>query len=91
MVLLNGEGKSAPQPQIAKLLKRHPHTGRDWIKRYIAYGIQGFNRKFSLGRPIDKRKKIMEYIETIISDSPLMHGFQENAWIVLLEYSSNSR
>ena len=82
MVLMNAEGKSPPQ--IAKLLKRNPHTVRDWIKRYIAYGIKGFNRKFSPGRPKEKRKKIMEYIESIISDPPLMHGFQENAWTVLL-------
>ncbi len=66
MVLLNAEGKSPPE--IAKLLKRHPHTVRDWIKRYIAYGIKGFNRKYSPGRPKEKRKRIMEYIETIISD-----------------------
>ena len=26
----------------------------------------------------------MEYIETIISNSPIKHGFQENAWNVLL-------
>ncbi len=82
MVLLNGERKSAPE--IAKMLKRNPHTVRDWIKRYIAYGIQGFNRKFSPGRPKEKRKKIMEYIKSIISDSPFMQGFQENAWTVLL-------
>ena len=37
MVLMNAEGKSVPQ--IATLLKRHPHTVRDWIKRYKAYGI----------------------------------------------------
>ncbi|GAB6161445.1 hypothetical protein JCM12298_06040 [Desulfothermus naphthae] len=26
----------------------------------------------------------MEYIKTITSDFPLMHGLQENAWTVLL-------
>ncbi len=26
----------------------------------------------------------MEYIETIISNSPIKHGFQENTWTVLL-------
>ena len=82
MVLMNAEGKSPPE--IARLLKRHPHTVSDWIKRYIAYGIKGFNRKYSPGRPKEKRKKLMEYIETIISDSPLMHGFEEEAWTVLL-------
>ena len=82
MVLMNAEGKSVPQ--IATLLKRHPHTVRYWIKRYIAYGIKGFNRKFSPGRPNKKRKKLMEYIETILSEPPTMHGYQENVWTVPL-------
>ncbi len=53
MVLLNAEGKSAPQ--IAKMLKHHPHTVRDWIKRSMVYGTKGFNRKFSPARPKEKK------------------------------------
>ena len=82
MVLMNAEGKSVPQ--IATLLKRHPHTVRDWIKRYIAHGTKGLKREFSPGRPNEKRKKLMEYIEIILSDPPTMHGYQENAWTVPL-------
>ena len=82
MVLMNAEGRSVPQ--VAKLLKRHPHTVRDWLKRYQAYGIKGLKREFSPGRPNDKRKKLMEYIETIISDLPTIHGYQENTWTVSL-------
>ena len=55
MVLMNADGKSAPH--IAKLLKRHPHTVRDWLNRYKACGIKGLNRKYSPGRPNEKRKK----------------------------------
>jgi transposase len=82
MVLMNAEGRSVPQ--VAKLLKRYPHTVRDWLKRYQAYGIKGLKREFSPGRPNDKRKKLMKYIETIISDPPTIHGYQENTWTVLL-------
>lgn len=82
MVLMNAEGKSVPQ--IATLLKRHPHTVRYGIKRYIAYGIEGLKRKFSPGRPNKKRKKLMEYIEAILSEPPTMHGYQENAWTIPL-------
>ena len=82
MVLLNAEGKSAPQ--IAKLLKRHPHTVRNWLKRYKAYGIKGLSRKFSPGRPGEKRKKLMEYMETILSNSPTAYGYQEDVWTVAL-------
>ncbi len=82
MVLMNAEGRSVPL--IARLLKRHPHTVRDWLKRYKAYGIKGLKREFSPGRPNEKRKKLMEYIETILSDLPTMHGYQENAWTVPL-------
>jgi len=78
MVLMNAEGRSVPL--IARLLKRHPHTVRDWLKRYKAYGIKGLKREFSPGRPNEKRKKLMEYIETILSDLPTMHG----AWTVPL-------
>jgi len=82
MILLNADGSSAPQ--IARLLKRHPHTVRDWIKRYKAHGIKGLNREFSPGRPNDKRKKLMEYIKRILSDLPTIHGYQENVWTVPL-------
>jgi len=55
MVFLNAEGKSAPQ--IAKLLMRHPHTVRDWIKRYTAYSIQGPRIKSEIFPGQAKRKK----------------------------------
>ncbi|WP_461833225.1 winged helix-turn-helix domain-containing protein [Desulfothermus sp.] len=41
--------------------------------------------KYNLFSLFFKQKCVkMEYIESIISDPPLMHGFQENAWTVLL-------
>jgi len=82
MVLMNADG--LPVPKIAQTLKRNPHTVRDWIKRYKAEGIKGLSRKFSPGRPSDKRERVMQQIETIIGKSPASYGYQENAWTVPL-------
>jgi len=54
MILLNSDGLGVIQ--IAKILKRNPHTIRDWLKRYIASGIKGLDRKYSPGRPDKKRE-----------------------------------
>ncbi len=45
MVLLCSEEKKVSQ--IAKFLKRNPHTFRAWLKRYNAHGIKGLRRKYS--------------------------------------------
>jgi len=45
MVLLASEGKKVSE--ISQILKRNPHTVRDWLKRYNASGIHGLNRKYS--------------------------------------------
>jgi len=82
MILMSSEGQSVPQ--IARILKRNPHTVRDWLKRYRRHGIKGLKRKFSPGRPDKKRRKLMRHIERIISDSPTSHGYQDHVWTVPL-------
>ena len=82
MILMSSEGQSVPQ--IARVLKRNPHTVRDWLKRYRSHGIKGLKRKFSPGRPDRKRRELIRHIENIISDSPTLHGYQDNAWTVPL-------
>lgn len=90
MILMNADGKTAKE--IAQILKRNPHTVRDWLKRYKAKGISGLRRKFSPGRPDEKRKQLMHYIETIISESPSTHGYIDAAWTVpLITYHVNER
>ena len=71
MVLLSAEGQSVPQ--IAKALKRNPHTVRDWLKRYNADGIKGLRCKYSPGRPDDKRARLKTHIQKILNDSPADH------------------
>ena len=82
MVLLSAEGKKVSE--IANSLKRNPHTVRDWLKRYNASGMQGLNRKYSPGRPDEKRSKIKEHIRNILNSSPVEHGYQDHVWSVPL-------
>jgi len=82
MVLLSSEGKKVSQ--IAKTLKRNPHTIRDWLKRYNAAGLKGLNRKYSPGRPDEKRAKLKAHIQEIIADFPVEHGYQDHVWSVPL-------
>jgi len=90
MVLLNSEGKKVAE--IAKTLKRNPHTIRDWLKRYKAAGIKGLSRKYSPGRPAEKRKKLKSHIQKIIADSPVEHGYQDHVWSVpLIVYDAASK
>ena len=88
MTLLSNDGKSVSE--IALMLKRNQHTVRDWLKRYKAHGINGLSRNFSPGRPSTMRKKIKRYIEQIIGDSPINHGYQDSTWSVpLITYEVN--
>jgi len=82
MVLLSSEGKKVSQ--IAQTLKRNPHTVRDWLKRYNAAGLKGLSRKYSPGRPDEKRAKLKAHIREILGDSPVEHGYQDHVWSVPL-------
>lgn len=82
MILLCSEGQKVDQ--IATVLKRNPHTVRDWLKRYKESGIKGLSRNYSPGRPDEKRSKIKEHIAAIISSSPVEHGYNDHVWSVPL-------
>ncbi len=82
MVLLSAEGMSVAQ--ISQQLKRHPHTIRDWLKRYNSNGINGLNRNYSPGRPAQKRIETEDHIEKIINSSPIKQGYREHVWSVPL-------
>ena len=67
MVLLNGDdGKTVSE--ISNILKRNPHTVRNWLKRYKEKGLSGLSRKFSPGRPNDKRKIVKNHIKKMLDD-----------------------
>jgi len=82
MILLNSDGLGVIQ--IAKILKRNPHTIRDWLKRYIASGIKGLDRKYSPGRPDKKREELKVHIQKILADSPNEYGYTDQVWTVPL-------
>ena len=90
MVLMSSDGETVKQ--IARTLRRNPHTVRDWLKRYHARGLAGLARKFSPGRPDDKRIQLIKCIAIIISDPPASYGYQDAAWTVpLIAYHVNSK
>ena len=90
IVLLSSEGKSVSQ--IADTLKRNPHTVRDWLKRYNADGLKGLSRKYSPGRPDEKRAKLKNHIREILRDSPVDHGYKDQVWSVpLIVYDAASK
>jgi transposase len=82
MVLLSADGQSVGD--ISTTLKRNPHTVRDWLKRYRKNGIMGLSRKYSPGRPDEKRNKVKERIREIIHRSPTEYGYMDNVWTVPL-------
>jgi transposase len=82
MVLMSADGQSVAE--VASTLRRNPHTVRDWLKRYKKKGLTGIYRKFSPGRPDEKRKKVKERIEKIVTNPPTMYGYMDNVWTVSL-------
>lgn len=82
MVLLSND-KKTPE-EIANNLKRHPHTVRFWLKRYQKKGIAGLTRKYSPGRPKEKREKVKIRIREIIECPPQSFGYMDSVWSVPL-------
>jgi len=82
MVLMNSEGKTAVT--ISRILKRHPHTVRLWLKRYQKHGITGLDRLYSPGRPNLLREETKRHIEELLERSPVEFGYKTNLWTVSL-------
>jgi len=91
MVLLNHEGKSPVE--IGSVLRRNPHTVRDWLKRYIVNGVEGFRRKTSPGRPAVVRNASKGIIKEIIEKCPSDYGFYSNYWTaqLIVEYLKENK
>jgi len=90
MVLLNSEGFSPKR--ISDSIHRNPHTIRMWLKRYEEYGIAGFNRYYSLGRPRKYGDAIHQIIKSIIEKSPTEFGYKSTSWTgqLLVDYLKQS-
>ena len=82
MVLMNADGRNVSE--ISTLLRRNPHTVRDWLKRYKKKGLAGLSRRFSPGRPNEKRNAVKGHIKEIISKPPELYGYVDRVWTVPL-------
>lgn len=82
MVLMSADGRSVGD--ISVTLKRNPHTVRDWLKRYQKNGLVGLSRKYSPGRPDEKRNKVKGRIKEIVPSPPSHYGYLDNVWTVPL-------
>jgi len=82
MVLLNADGESAVK--ISGRLNRNPHTVRFWLKRYLAEGVEGLQRKKASGRPSDKRKECIQVIKKVLPQSPQKFKYQDSVWSIPL-------
>jgi transposase len=82
MVLMSADGSNVSE--ISTLLRRNPHTVRNWLKRYKKRDLAGLSRKFSPGRPNEKRNAVKGHIKAIISQSPEQYGYVDRVWTVPL-------
>lgn len=82
MVLMNADGSNVSE--ISTLLRRNPHTVRNWLKRYKRRSLAGLSRRFSPGRPNEKRNAVKGHIKEIISHSPELYGYVDRVWTVPL-------
>jgi transposase len=90
MVLMSADDKSVGE--ISSTLKRNPHTVRDWLKRYQQKGLKGLSRKFSPGRPDEKRTLIKKRIKEILNRPPKDFGYMDSVWAVpLIAHDLNSK
>jgi transposase len=90
MVLMNADGKNVSE--ISTVLRRNPHTVRDWLKRFKKQGLSGLSRKFSPGRPTNKRNAVKAHIKEVISQAPDQYGYVDRVWTVpLIAYDIKKR
>jgi transposase len=81
-VLRSAEGLSPPA--IAAQLGRHPHTVRDWLKRFGENGVEGLSRVYSPGRPSERAQDLAPRLRGWLEQSPSEHGWLAGQWTVRL-------
>lgn len=82
MVLMNADGVSPPE--IAKQLRRHPHTVRDWLRRYKQQGISGLNRLYAPGKLPRLRQMVGHAIEEALLYPPSHFKYPVSLWTTSL-------
>lgn len=82
MVLLSAEGKSPPE--IARHLKRHHHTVRDWLCRYMDNGISGLDRLYAPGKTSQLRQSVIKALEEALEHFPCDYKYPTALWTTSL-------
>ena len=77
-ILLINEGFSAIK--VAKILNLNPNTVRGYVKSYIAQSINGLSRKYSKGRPSDKKIPLIAFLKVCLQNSPTDYGWDKSTW-----------
>ncbi len=77
-VLMSNDGLSPPQ--IATCLKRHYYTVTDWLKRYAKHGAKGLSRRYSPGRPSERKMILVPILKQCLNQHPSEYGYPEQAW-----------
>jgi len=79
-VLLSDQGYSPPQ--IADLFGYCEATVRDWLKRYLAEGVEGLYDEPRSGRPSMLTATAETVLEETVSQSPVALGVWATVWTV---------
>jgi len=77
-ILLVAEGM--PAIQTAKILGFNPNTVREYIKAYLKNSVEGLSRKFSTGRPSDKKLPLIKFLKECLKKSPGEYGWDKETW-----------
>jgi len=77
-ILLVGDGLSASR--VASSLGLHSNTIREYIKSYLKSSIDGLSRKFSTGRPSDKKEPLKEFLKVCLQKPATKYGYDRETW-----------
>jgi len=81
MVLLSNDGKSPKE--ISLILKRHEHTVRFWLKRYLEQDIDGLKKIKPMGKPL-KHHQLDNILKECYAYGPKHFGYSAEQWTVSL-------
>ncbi len=76
---------------ISSKLHKNEHTVRSIIKKYNKYGFIGLMKVKQTGRPSEKRKNIIHFIEKVLCNHPEEYGYAHQTWtnkLILAHYNS---
>ena len=79
-LVLRAQGKKGDE--VARELGVSRGSVYEWESRYAKSGIDGLRRKYSSGRPPEKKTKAMKIIPALMKKDPRLFGFLKGRWVV---------